>query len=165
MSTRCIKVLLVFALVLSGLAGCASPKEIQYRERGLVVDIKATADVNWFYKQPHTIALVFYQLSEPNIFNQMLEDPEGVSVLLEGQSFDASVKSRRKLVIQPGESRVLTMDRAADVRYVGVVAGFYNRREGNFSRLYPAKLWKFIVWAGPRKTKLTLRLGKDGFLN
>ena len=162
---RIFTVSLVFALATT-VVGCTTNKEVPFAEQAVVIDISAERDLNSFNKRPHTLAVIVYQLSEPNVFNQMLEDPEGVSVLLQGEAFDSSVKSRRRVVIQPGEKRVLTMDRAADTRYLGVVAGYYNQRTGNFSRLHPVKLRQILLWTlGGTKTNVTLRLGKDGILS
>ena len=162
---------LFFAMLLT-LNGCATKSKDDYRyiKDALVINLNATDDLNTFNNQSHTVVLALYELSNPNIFNQMLEAPEGVVQLLEGKQFDESVLSRRKLVIQPGENKEFRIDRVEGARYLGVVAGFYSMQgSGNFSRIFPINLssgpsYFWTKTEEPRKT-IELTLGSDGFMD
>jgi type VI secretion system VasD/TssJ family lipoprotein len=153
------------------LLGCAKKLKDDYRyiKDAVVINMQATANLNTFNNQSHTVVLVLYELSNPNIFNQMLEDPDGVVKLLEGTQFDSSVLSRRRLVVQPEEERVFSMDRVEGARYLGVVAGFYSMQgPENFSRLFALGMEQppSFFWARGEEPHMDikLRLGADGFI-
>ncbi|MDH5231929.1 MAG: type VI secretion lipoprotein TssJ [Gammaproteobacteria bacterium] len=128
-----------------GLLLCAvyvngSANEIEYKKQGVRIDWEAGENLNTFNRRPHTLVLTAYQLSDPNVFNQLLEDPEGISKLLEGDSFDSSVLSRRKVVVKPNEQQKLYLDRAAGAQYIGLVTGYFTQDVRAMSRLVPVTL-------------------------
>jgi len=164
-------------LVLSvGLGACAGRGPVRvdcdygYQKDAIVIDLEASPDLNRFNNQAHTVVLVFHALSDPNSFNQLLESSEGIGRLLEGKRFDPSALSTRQIVVQPGESKQLVMDRVQGTRYVGVVAGFYNQQAQSFSRLYPIPTKKLVSMFGAEKGCVTeplsvrVPLGSDGFV-
>lgn len=155
------------------LSGCA-PKQIQcvypYAKEAIEVKLNAGSDLNKYSGQSHTVVVMLYQLSDPNIFNQMLETPESLSELLEGKRFDASVLSFRQVVVQPAEKKDIKLDRIEGARYVGVVGGFYNRQAKNFSRLHSIGVKKiksfyfFEKGCAADNFSIDLELGSDGFI-
>lgn len=158
----------VFAGVLVA-AGCAGKtKDVPpYVKDAIGIQMKATPDLNYFNNQSHTVVLVVYELSDPNIYKQMLESSDGVVQLLEGKQFDASVLSRRRAIVQPSENTSFVMDQVEGARYVAVVAGFYSMQgQSNFSRLYPIDLKGGFFWAGSGpQMVIDLQLGRDGIVN
>lgn len=159
--------LCVVALVCVGCAG--KSKEVPpYVKDAIAINIAAVPDLNFFNNQSHTLVLAVYELSDPNMFKQMLESSEGVAQLLEGKQFDATVLSRRRAVVQPGETSSFIMDQVEGARYFAVVAGFYAMQgPSNFSRLYAIDLKGGFFWAGGGGPQMLvdLRLGRDGFVN
>ncbi len=155
--------LLCAAVVMTGCGG--KGKEVPpYVKDAIGINITAVPDLNFFNNQSHTLVLAVYELSDPNIYKQMLESSEGVVQLLEGKQFDATVLSRRRATVQPGESTSFVMDQVEGARYVAVVAGFYSMQgQSNFSRLYPIELKGGYFWSGGGPQMLIdLRLGRDG---
>ncbi|MBE0617854.1 MAG: type VI secretion system lipoprotein TssJ [Proteobacteria bacterium] len=168
---------LLAVLVLSfGLGACAGSAPVRvecdygYQKDAIAFDLVASPDLNRFNNQAHTVILVFYALSDPNSFNQLLESSEGLGRLLEGKRFDPSALSTRQIVVQPGENKQLVMDRVQGTRYVGVVGGFYNQQAQAFSRLYSIPTNKIVSVFGAEKGCVTealsvsLELGSDGFV-
>lgn len=150
------------------IVGCANKgKEIPpYVKDAIGINITAAPDLNFFNNQSHTLVLAVYELSDPNIYKQMLESSDGVVQLLEGKQFDATVLSRRRATVQPGETTSFVMDQVEGARYVAVVAGFYSMQgQSNFSRLYPITLTGGYFWsAGGPQMLIDLRLGRDGIV-
>jgi len=148
------------------ISGCASKgKEIPpYVKDAIGINITAASDLNFFNNQSHTLVLAVYELSDPNVYKQMLESSDGVVQLLEGKQFDATVLSRRRATVQPGENTSFVMDQVEGARYVAVVAGFYSMQgQSNFSRLYPIELKGGFFWGGGGPQMLIdLRLARDG---
>ncbi len=162
---------IIFLVVWSLLcfSGCANiPKDdFSYMKNALVIDIKAQNNLNTYNNQPHTILLGLFELSDPNLFNQMLEQQDSVSKIFGDNVLDGNVLSRRKLVIQPGEHKQLTMDRIEGARYLGVVAGYYKlQQDKSTSRLYSVELdyTKKTIWSRAVEPKILveLMLGSDG---
>lgn len=156
---------LLCAVVL--LAACAGKKGVPpYVKDAISIQITAAPDLNYFNNQPHTLVLVVYELSDPNVYKQMLESSDGVVQLLEGKQFDSTVLSRRRATVQPGENTSFVMDQVEGARYVAVVAGFYSMQgQSNFSRLYPIELKGGHFWSsGGPQMLIDLRLGRDGIM-
>lgn len=146
--------------------GCASKgKDLPpYVKDAIGINITAVPDLNFFNNQSHTLVLAVYELSDPNVYKQMLESSDGVVQLLDGKQFDSTVLSRRRATVQPGENTSFVMDQVEGARYVAVVAGFYSMQgQGNFSRLYPIELKGGGFWSsGGPQMLIDLRLGRDG---
>ncbi len=164
--------ILLFSLILSG---CSFPKrgdgklpEMPYMEKGIVLDVSATPDLNMFNEQPHTLVLVLYQLADPNAFNQMLGNFATLEQMLDGNDFDRSVLTWQRLVIQPGEKQKFTLDRVAGVRYLGIVTGYFSQSVAAISRLVSvegAQKKKRFFWTKtvPQtvETRVQLMLGRS----
>jgi len=155
--------LLCTALLIVGCAG-KGKEAPPYVKDAIGIKITAAPDLNFFNNQSHTLVLAVYELSDPNVYKQMLESSDGVVQLLEGKQFDATVLSRRRATVQPGENASFVMDQVEGARYVAVVAGFYSMQgQSNFSRLYPIELKGGFFWSGGGPQMLIdLRLGRDG---
>ncbi len=163
-------VLALLSLLLFVLAGCASaPTEPMptYMRNAVNLTITASEQVNLYDGLPHATVLCIYQLSDPNVYQQMVEEVGGVDKLLGCENFDPSVKSRRRIVIQPGDRKVLTMDRAEGARYLAVVAGYYKRKPGSFSRLVPFPVVETGGFSNRKelgKIKMDIELGSEGII-
>ena len=105
-------------------------------EKCIAVDIVADQQLNLQQGLPHSLKLCLYQLSDPNSFNQLSNDVNGLYDLLECKRFDPSVKASLQEYIHAGESRKLLLDRAEGTKYFGVVAGYYNIRKENIVQLH-----------------------------
>jgi type VI secretion system VasD/TssJ family lipoprotein len=121
----------VLVAVLLVLVTCGSKKIIEpeswpYKENAIHLILRADPQLHLHNGVPHTLHLCFYQLRDPNAFNQLTEDKEGLYVLLNCGTFDASVTGFKALIVQPGQVLSQSMDRAEGTRYVGIAAGYYN---------------------------------------
>jgi len=71
------------------------------------------------------LSVCVYQMKDPNAFNQLGSDRNGLYVLLGCETFDPSVTSFRRITVQPKQELSITLDRAQASRYVGIAAGYY----------------------------------------
>ena len=170
---------IVLIMVLLVFVGCGSkaktqpmgPAEIEpeawyYQENAIQVVLRADPQLHLHNGVPHTLHLCFYQLRDPNAFNQMTEDQDGLYVLLNCGTFDASVTSFKALQVQPGQVFSHSMDRAEGSRYVGIAAGYYNIERERIIRTLkiPVKIKRkaplfFKKYAIPAALKLDITLG------
>ncbi len=128
---------LIFLMTLY--AGCAPkplpPPEFTFGKSAIQLQLKAAKDLNMYQGSAHTLLLCVYQLRDPNGFNQLTGDEDGLYKLLECSNFDASVTNVKRLIIQPGQEITFTLDRAEGTRYVGLVAGYSIMKKENMIRL------------------------------
>jgi type VI secretion system VasD/TssJ family lipoprotein len=114
--------------------------------------IKADPKLNFYEGASHTLLLCMYQLTDENAFLQIAEAREGTQKLLECKKFDPSVTSYRNVLLQPGQEYNETRDLSDNVKYIGIVAGYYqNTDKAGHHRLFkaPAKGVKVDLYMGP----------------
>lgn len=144
---------------------CASKQlpapELGYEENAIKIHVKADPQLNLSAGKPHTLFVCVYQLKDPNAFNQLAGDQEGLYRLLECGLFDASVVGAKKLIIQPGQNTTFNLDRAQGAAYIGVAAGYYLIERERVVRLYEIPVViekKGIVRRTKRKKLETLEI-------
>ncbi len=113
----------------------AAPPPSDYEAKGIEIRYRADPHLNLYGDQSHTLALVVYQLSSPNMYTQLLRDEEGVRKLLQAKPFDPGVLYVNRYMIQPGEENSFFMDRAENARWIGLVAGYFELAVPRTTRL------------------------------
>lgn len=140
--------LLCAGLWLLGMASCKSAPEPQklewpygvtfsYKENAIKLHIDADRELNRFRGDANSLHLCMYQLRNPNEFNRLSNNEDGLYQLLDvncGFS-DGSVADATPITVQPGERETYIYNRAEEARYVGFVAGYYNLEKERIVRL------------------------------
>ena len=121
----------------SSSGGGAGPGAYEYERDAITLNLKGDRNLNLFEKRPHTLLVCVYQLRDPNALNQVLQDAEDVTKLLECGRFDPSIVNTKKFILQPGKEITEALDRAEGARYIGIVAGYYNLDKQRASRIIP----------------------------
>ncbi len=136
MSYRLSSVLCVIMLF----AGCASQPLPQpdwtFEKDAVQIHLKADPKLNFDDGVPHTLVLCIYQLRDPNAFNQLSDDTDGIYKLLGCDLFDGSVATAKRLIVHPGQDMNVKLDRAEGAKYVAVAAGYYVLQKERMIRLY-----------------------------
>jgi type VI secretion system VasD/TssJ family lipoprotein len=132
---------LCLTLVVFFVSACASqpvspPSEWRYEKVAIHLNLKADPQLNLYEGNPHTLLLCIYQLRDPNAFNQLTEDEDGLYKLLECSRFDSSVANSKRLIVHPGQDLTTDLDRAEGAKYVAIVAGYYLIQKEGMIRLY-----------------------------
>jgi type VI secretion system VasD/TssJ family lipoprotein len=106
------------------LASCAAkqlpPPQWTYEKDAIRMHIKADDNLNLDEGEAHTLLLCAYQLSDPNTFNQLSNDQDGLYKLLECSLFGDGAASAKRMIVQPGQDINMTLDRAEGARYVAI---------------------------------------------
>ena len=118
-----------------GGAGGAASGVYEYEKDAITLNLKGDPQLNLFEKRPHTLLVCVYQLRDPNALNQVLQDADDVTKLLECGRFDPSIVNTKKFILQPGKEITEALDRAEGARYIGIVAGYYNLDKQRASRI------------------------------
>ncbi|MHC4269246.1 MAG: type VI secretion system lipoprotein TssJ [Planctomycetota bacterium] len=157
-------ILLAFFLLCS-CAGISRKSDYGYTEKSILLSVKSDLQLNLYQGKPHTLVLCVYQLRDPNSFNQIMDEDDGLSKLLDGSRFDNSVSSAKKIVVHPGIEVTEPLDRADGAKYVCVVAGYFYElqkdkdeiQKDQIVRLFPVPLSMFTKQ--PKKFDIHLLLG------
>lgn len=123
---------------------------VSFKENAITGTIKGDPQLNLYQNRPHPVYLCIYQLKDPNGFNQLAGEKNGIEKLMECGRFDGSVAYSKRLVVQPGQEMVENEDRAEGARFLGVVAGYFDLRKEHVVRLNPIS---------KSKLRMTLDLG------
>lgn len=129
-------------LIVFGTCSCGSKivvptkPEMKYEEKAIKIHLKADSQLNLHKGTPHTLSICIYQLKNPNTFNQLADDDDGLYSLLECSLFDASVVGSKRLIIHPSEDKIHVLDRAEGAKYVAIVAGYYLLHKDRMVRFF-----------------------------
>ncbi|MFP5222364.1 MAG: type VI secretion system lipoprotein TssJ [Acidobacteriota bacterium] len=126
--------------------------------------------LNEYEGAAHTLSVCVYQLQAPTAFQQLAATAPGISKLLECTSFDQSVVSAQRVIVQPGRNEVLTVDRNEKAKFVAIACGYYDLNLGAATRVYEIPVssdtsgwlwWKETTYQ-PGKLSKKILLGKTG---
>ena len=102
--TSCLFILVVLSLlVFSCAAKVLPPPQWTYEKGAVKLQVVADPVLNLDGGKAHTLHVCIYQLKDPNGFNQLANDQNGLYKLLDCGLFDAGVASSRRLIVNPGE--------------------------------------------------------------
>jgi type VI secretion system VasD/TssJ family lipoprotein len=107
-----------------------------YALRAIQIQYRADQNLNIYEDKPHTLAFVVYQLADVNPFTNLTKDAAGLTTLLKGEKFDKSVMAVDRFFIEPGDTNRLDIDRYENVKWVGIVAGYYDLTPGQVTRIF-----------------------------
>jgi type VI secretion system VasD/TssJ family lipoprotein len=115
----------------------SSPPAQEYKKGGISLNISADPQLNKFKNTPHTLLVCLYQLKDPNAFNQLADDPNQLSKLMECSKFDSSISYVKRIVVQPGQKLSEQRDLAEGTRFLGIAAGYYVQGNEKTTHLAP----------------------------
>ena len=137
MSYKYLTMLTAVALMVTACASAPLPPPTwTYEKDAIQIHLIADPKLNFDDGVPHTLVLCLYQLRDPNTFNQLSDDMEGIYKLLECDLFDASVATAKRLIVHPGQDVTVTLDRAEGAKYVALAAGYYALEKDRMIRLF-----------------------------
>ncbi len=129
-------ILLVFVFSCASKPSIVLPPEWGYEKGAIRLHLKADPQLNLYSGSPHTLLLCIYHLRDPNAFNQLADEKDGLPKLLECGRFDPAVTYVKRVVMQPGQELNESMDRAEGAKYVGIAAGYYQLQKERAVRFF-----------------------------
>jgi type VI secretion system VasD/TssJ family lipoprotein len=157
----------IFTLLLISamLCSCGSintsnvPKTMPFKTDGIILNFKGDPMLNLYQNLPHALVVCAYQLKDLHSFNQILEEKDGMSKLLECNRFDTSAIFAKQYVVQPGKNLRATMDRFEGTEHLGIIAGYYNLKNKSVTSTFPIPIRGFLFFKGPRVLVVDLDFG------
>ena len=158
------------------LSACAAtlpaPPDYFYAKGAIEVHLRSGPMLNMNQGSPHTLLICVHQLRDPNAFNRLISDADGIYKLLECSQFDGSVTHSKRIIVQPDQKVSYTLDRAEGTKYVAVGAGYYNVKKDGVVRLYEIPVvtkslgfFSRTLVAEPEVLKIELDLGPTQIRN
>lgn len=170
--------LLAVVATLIVLTGCAAGvtaeqarADVQwdYTPDALRLEIDASSRLNEYQNAPHTLLLTIFQTADAQAFRNLASDPERLRAALAAGASATGIVQITRYVVAPGARVALSIDRAQQVRYVGIIAGYYDIDDQRAARLYDVPLkvnkrgwFSRSYHAAPQTLELKLRLGAQG---
>lgn len=136
----------------------------EYEEEAVRIHVQADQRLNFYDGGEHTLNLCFYQLREPNAFNQMVDSNKVDRLLGKGHQFtDGSRTNFQSKTIKPGQDLAFSFPRYKGTKYLGIVAGYYASLDKE-RVVYLTKIQELVA---DKKTGMfkSVRLSKPDDLN
>jgi type VI secretion system VasD/TssJ family lipoprotein len=135
--------IIVSLSIASLLVACSSttplvkqPPEYGYEKDAIQLHLVSDPQLNLYQKKAHSLIVCLYHLRDPNSFNQLINEKDGLPRLLDCSRFDPSVTYSRRFVVQPNQDVTELLDRTDGAKYVGLVAGYYTLHKENSVRFF-----------------------------
>jgi len=152
--------LLPIIIMIESCAGISRAPEYAYEKEAIFLKLRSDSQLNLYRNSPHTLLLCIYQFRDPNVFNQLLDEKDGLQKLLECSRFDPSVTSAKSFVVLPNGEKTEKIDRVEGTKYVGLIAGYYNLQKENVTHFVPVPISSF--GSKPKVLNINLYLGPQG---
>ncbi len=107
-----------------------------YAAKAIQIHYRADENLNRYEEKAHSLMLVVYQVTDVKWFNGYIKDAAGLATLLSAEKPDQSVLAVDRFFIEPGETNQIELDRYENVKWVGIVAGYYDLAPGQVTRSY-----------------------------
>lgn len=130
-----LSLLFLTAFLFSCSAKVLPPPEWTYEKEAISLHIEADPKLNLDDGDSHTLHLCVYQLNDPNGFNQLSSDLNGLFTLLDCSIFDTSAAVVKQITVHPGENIDIKLDRAENAKYFAVAAGYMKISKQRITRL------------------------------
>jgi type VI secretion system VasD/TssJ family lipoprotein len=135
-------VLLAGCGTVNSLMGGNSEKEAKatiewsYGPGAISIDLRSDPGLNLYEGAPHTLVLGIVQTIDPNLFKALLADETAVARLLATGQSTPPMTAVERVIIEPGRTRTVQVDRAQMAQYFGVIAGYYQLDPVRNARLF-----------------------------
>ncbi len=104
-----------------------------FSPQSIKIHYRATPDLNLYQNTPHTLLLKIFELRDISRFKSLLQSRGGLIKVLQfvGQNLylgDAQkdVIYYEQKIVSPGDEKTISLDRMKGVKWIAIVAGYYN---------------------------------------
>jgi type VI secretion system VasD/TssJ family lipoprotein len=142
-----------------------------YASDALLLEIDAADELNLHQGAPHTLLLTVFQMAEDKAFRKLIADPVALARALESNQPGSDFVLTQRYIVAPGKRTLLSLDRAGQARFVGIVAAYYRLDAASTARLFEVPLvvsskgWISSTYsAEPGPLAIRLQLGAQGIV-
>jgi predicted component of type VI protein secretion system len=110
--------------------------EWSYAPGAISIELRSDPSLNLYEGEPHTLVLAVVQTIDPNLFKGLLADEAAVARLLATGQSTPPMTAVERVIVEPGRTKTVRIDRAQLAQYFGVVAGYYQLDPVSNARLF-----------------------------
>ena len=110
--------------------------EWSYAPGAISIDLRSDPGLNLYDGAPHTLVLAIVQTIDPNLFKALLADETAVSRLLATGQAIPPLTAVERVIVEPGRTKTVKVDRAQLAQYFGLIAGYYQLDPVRNARLF-----------------------------
>ncbi|MDR6208047.1 type VI secretion system lipoprotein TssJ [Paraburkholderia graminis] len=107
-----------------------------YAENAIELKWRADGALNSYDGQPHALLLTVVQMSDPNVFKRYASNAGALGEVLTASVPPAGILALNRVFVQPDQTDQISLPRAENAQYVGVVSGYYTLDAERVARLY-----------------------------
>lgn len=107
-----------------------------YAKEGILLELAADINLNFFSNQSHTLALGVWQFDDEKVFIKLLNDRAELMKALVTGNLPKGVLQLDRYVIQPDTKILLKIARVQGSKYVGILAGYYSFTPSTAARYF-----------------------------
>lgn len=107
------------------------------QENAIILRVESVKSLNAFDNAPKALQMKVFQLSDPKAFLQAAKSASGLKHLLTTEQIDPAVLGMERLIVLPGVSQSVSLDRLEGARYIGIVLGYASLKQEQIFRLIP----------------------------
>lgn len=107
------------------------------KEQAISLNVESPKSLNTFDNAPKALTMKVFQLSDAKAFLHAAKSSTGLKHLLITEQIDPAILSMERLIVLPGTSQTINLDRQENARYVGIVLGYSTLKQDKIFRLIP----------------------------
>lgn len=107
------------------------------KENAILLRVESLKSLNAFDNAPKALQMKVFQLSDAKAFLQAAKSTSGLRHLLVTEQIDPAIVGMDRLIVLPGVSQSLSLDRQEGARYIGIILGYASLKQDKIFRLIP----------------------------
>ena len=107
------------------------------KENAILFRVESPKSLTAFDNAPKALQMKIFQLSDSKAFLQAAKSNSGLKHLLITQHIDPAIIGVERLIVLPGVSQSMSLDRQEGARYIGIVLGYASLKQEKIFRLIP----------------------------
>jgi len=108
-----------------------------WEKQAITIHVIPDRNLNLSDKRPHTLIIGIAEISDPNGFLPLLQNPDRAMETLASGKKRSGILTVRRFIISPGTSGDIVLDRMRDAVYMGIIAGYSDYSSKKDIRIRP----------------------------
>jgi type VI secretion system VasD/TssJ family lipoprotein len=108
-----------------------------WEKQAITIHVIPNRNLNLSDKRPHTLIIGIAEISDPNGFLPLLQNPDRAMETLASGKKRSGILAVRRFIISPGTAGDIVLDRMRDAVYLGIIAGYSDYSSKKDIRIRP----------------------------
>ncbi len=107
------------------------------KENAILLRVESLKSLNAFDNAPKALQMKVFQLTDSKAFLQAAKSASGLKHLLVTEQIDPAIVGMERLIVLPGVSQSVSLNRQEGARYIGIILGYATLKQEKIFRLIP----------------------------